>query len=279
MATNANLIADFFRLRQATIDVHHFAHAFEDILPEAQKEAANIFSTPVGVSWRLRAFDVLENAVADAYGHLECERIFTFLSQYPVVAYTYDVSPMLSRGERPNGGKIARLYEDGFRATINLCAETPLGDALYIAQAGLTGQMETYHFSVVDACPPMVDQVLGLLSHVEDLRRREVRTYIHCEAGKGRTGVMVACVRMATMGWSATDAITEATNFGLWTPVQAAFINDFGVQLTANYDAQASNQALLYPALADYPVSRPGSVTPTTEQLTMNLALAAQASS
>lgn len=27
-------------------------------------------------------------------------------------------------------------------------------------------------------------------------------TYVHCEAGKGRTGCAVACYRMAIQGWT-----------------------------------------------------------------------------
>jgi hypothetical protein len=218
----------------------------------------------------------LKNTVADIYGHLECERLFAFLSQYPVTEYTYDVSPMLSRGDRPDAGKIAQLYDQGYRATINLCAETPFGDALYMAQAKRIGMMETYHIPVIDASPPTLDQMLNLLSHLDELQRRGVRTYLHCEAGKGRTGVMVACIRMANMGWSVIQAVAEAKNFGLWTPVQEAFIVDVGVQLIANYDARANGQELLYPALKSYPLTRPGSATPASQELTMTLELAAQ---
>jgi hypothetical protein len=78
------------------------------------------------------------------------------------------------------------------------------------------------------------------------------------------------------MGWSAIHAIAEAKHFGLWTPVQEAFIADFGAQLVANYDARANGQELLYPVLNRYPVTRPGSATPTSEELTMTLELAAQ---
>ena len=143
LANYADRIDEFFRLRKTTLDVHHLAHALEDIPAEVQEQTAQIFSTPLGITYRQRVFDVLENTVADIYGHLECERLFTFLSKYPVTEYTYDISPLLSRGDRADGAKIAQLYDQGFRAIINLCAETPLGDALYIAQAKLIGLMES----------------------------------------------------------------------------------------------------------------------------------------
>ncbi len=276
--TNTNRIEEFFRVRAAGIGLHDLAHALEDLPSHAQQEAATILSTPAGVSYRQRAFDVLQNAVADAYGELECERLFTFLAAYPITPYSYDLSPSLARGSRPDGDTIATLFARSFHATINLCAETPLGDSLYIARAGLIGQLATYHVAIVDASPPTIQQVLDLLCHLNDLGRRNVRTYMHCEAGKGRTGVMAACVRMATMGWSAADALTEARNFGLWTPVQEAFIADFGTMLLANADARATNAPVSYPALGPYPLLPPGSVVPTAEQLSMTVEGAAQAS-
>ena len=87
---------------------------------------------------------------------------------------------------------------------------------------------------------------------------------------------MIACIRMATMGWSAISAVTEAKHFGLWTPVQEAFIADFGVQLEAKYDAQATGQALIFPDLGRYPLTRPGSALPSSEELAMTLQLASE---
>jgi DSP-PTPase phosphatase fused to NAD+ Kinase len=268
-------IENFFR-GGSPVNVHGIAHAVEDVPADAQKEAAMILSTPAGIAFQQRAFDVLENAVAALYGHAECADLLKFMSQYPVTAYTYKISDRIYRGERPDGGKITRLYNSGIRATINLCAETPDGDTPYVTQAGLTGKMETYHVPVVDATTPTPEQVVQLLAILEDCSARGVSAYIHCEAGKGRTGVMVACVRMATMGWSVKDAVQEATNFGMWTPDQQAFIEDFGARLVAQFDARAQGAPLPYPQLGGYPSQRPGSVTPTPQQLAMTIDKAAQ---
>ena len=277
MADTAAELEAFFRqnAKDLKVDVSKLAHALEDLPAGAQDEAKVLLSTPAGIAFQQRIFDVLENAVADVYGHLECTKLFGFLAQYSVTPYTYDVSASLSRGERPDGGKMTQLYKQGFRATINLCAETPDGDVPYITQAGLGEQMATYHIPVIDSMPPTDDQVAQLLALLHDLRSHNVRAYLHCEAGKGRTGVMVACFRMAIMGWSAADALTEAKNFGLWTPDQEAFIQAFGAKLVANLDAVETGRPLPNPKLAGYPVLRPGSITPTPAQITMTIDKAA----
>jgi hypothetical protein len=60
MATNVDDIDEFFRLSKTTVDVHHLAHALEDMPADAQEQAAQIFSTPVGITCRQRVFDILE---------------------------------------------------------------------------------------------------------------------------------------------------------------------------------------------------------------------------
>ena len=57
--------------------------------------------------------------------------------------------------------------------------------------------------------------------------------YVHCEAGKGRTGVAVASYRMAVEGWPPQKAIAEAAKFGCTLPTQVQFLEKFGADLGA----------------------------------------------
>ena len=82
---------------------------------------------------------------------------------------------------------------------------------------------------ITDGTPPEDSQVIEFLQVLAEPGAS--RTYLHCEAGKGRTGVMAACYRMAVMGWSSQDAQLEAVNFGCSTADQLGFIQDFGTKL------------------------------------------------
>ena len=111
---------------------------------------------------------------------------------------------------------------------------------------------------------PTVDQlteIMDLLSGPDgDL------TYVHCEAGRGRTGVAIACYRMAvTRLGRRADALTEAVNFGCIVPGQQAFIREFGADA-----AGAASLAGRYPLL---PV---GSVSATPAQLSTTLRTATE---
>lgn len=243
-------------VRFARSDLHHFPHALEDLPPEARREGSQIFSTPAGHAFQQRLFEILENAVLSAYGHLELLRLLAFLSRYPVTAYTYDLDADVSRGERPSAAKLRALAAQGFGVTVNLCAETPDGDLPALRTAAVA--MRAEHIPVVDMTPPTVAQVVQLLRIVDEAEQQGTRVYVHCEAGKGRTGVMVACLRMATMGWSLADATREARNFGCQVPMQLAFIEDFAARLQAG-------------RIPGWPRLPLGSVTPTAQQLSATL--------
>jgi Inositol hexakisphosphate len=135
--------------------------------------------------------------------------------------YTYRVSSNLLRGSRPTVEKLQELSEGGCDSTINLCAEMPNGDDPLIAAAGLTGRMSTSHIPIVDNTPPADADVDEFIRIAHESTGGLV--YVHCEAGVGRTGVMMASYRL-DQGWGLPSAITEAKNFGCSVPDQLAYI-------------------------------------------------------
>jgi hypothetical protein len=248
------------------IDTTLFAHALEDLPDEVRDQAVEIAGTQPGLSLWRRVVDDCETFALDTFGTLEEAPLLHFLSRYPVTPYTYQVSATVSRGQRPDAAKLADLAARGYRATVNLCAEIDGGDAPAIVAAGLGAVLTTRHFPVIDMESPTIEQLTEIL----DLLSGAITelTYVHCEAGKGRTGVVIACYRMAVMGWDAADALVEAANFGCSPPAQLAFIREFG-------DTLASG--LLGAAVGRYPLQPLGSIRATPEQLTATVRTVAAA--
>jgi hypothetical protein len=205
------------------------AYAFEDLAEDVREQARMILAVPAGGSLAKRVIEVTTDAAADVYGSLEKVKLLHFLSQYPVTPYTYPINGHLSRGSRPSQAKLVLLARQSYAVTVNLCAEMDGGDAPQIHNAGLAASLKTQHIPITDGTPPRLDQVIEFL---QLLAAPETgRTYLHCEAGRARTGVMTACYRMAVMGWSPQDAHMEARNFGCSIPDQLDFIEDFGEKL------------------------------------------------
>ena len=235
----------------AAFGEHGVPRAVEDLPPDGWDKLPALASAPERHPLWQRILDEVADIGLDSYGDLETVPLLHFLSQYPVTAYTYPVAPELSRGERPSLAKLRDLAGQGYRRTVNLCAETLGGDTPLITTAGLLGTLDTVHVPIVDMHNPTLAQVVQLLDLLT--APGAPRTYLHCEAGKCRTGVMVACYRMAVMGWAEADAFTEAENFGCSVPLQRAFIQEFAAQLTAGSEA----------ALGRYPLLPLGSARPS----------------
>jgi protein-tyrosine phosphatase len=211
-----------------------------------------------------RVLDAVEDAGLKSYGDLEIWPLLHFLSEYPVTSYTYVASPVLSRGERPSPAKLEDLAAQGYQLTVNLCAEVPGGDLPLLLRAGLPRSLQTVHIPIVDMHNPTRAQVVQLLDLLA--APDAPRTYLHCEAGKCRTGVMAACYRMAVQGWGVDDAYAEAVNFGCSVPQQKEFIRNFGSELQMQDRARAEGNLTPEPALGRYPLRPLGSAQPTPEQ-------------
>lgn len=81
---------------------------------------------------------------------------------------------------------LARLRSEGIARLLSL-TETPL-PAAALAESGLVG----LHLPVPDFQPPSPEQLRLALAWIEDGRRRREATAVHCLAGQGRTGSVLA---------------------------------------------------------------------------------------
>lgn len=173
----------------------------------------------------VEAADVLRNAAGDLYGEAELRPLLSFLSRYPVRPYLEKVDGNVYRGSRPTAPDINTapvLKALGVRSTPNLCAERPDGDTPYLGQPAV---LQTRSVPLVDEAPPSPAHIRAALDYVTAPALQPI--YVHCEAGRGRTGVIVACYRVAVCGWTLPDARAEAEHFGCSIPDQIASVETF----------------------------------------------------
>jgi protein-tyrosine phosphatase len=144
--------------------------------------------------------------------------------KFPVDHYQAKVSDSLYRGSRLDESDYPRLRQQGIKAIVDLTAEGTRDEKL----APKNG-FNLLNVKIIDNTPPSTAQMKEFLDFVTAPENQPA--YVHCEAGKGRTGVAVACYRMAVQGWSADQAIAEGARYGLQLGTQIEFIRDFDAKL------------------------------------------------
>ena len=100
------------------------------------------------------------------------------------------------------------LWKLGIRAMINLAEEPLPGEIL--RKVGIL----TEHISVVDFTAPTLHQVEQALAMIHFYLERNMPVAVHCMAGLGRTGTILACYLVGE-GKSANEAITAIRR---WRP-------------------------------------------------------------
>ena len=166
--------------------------------------------------------DAFVDGALKAVGYLELTGL-----RYPVKHYELQVSPGLFRGSRlETAEQYASLRARGFRAIVDLTLEGTK-DASLAPAAGL----RTLNIPTLDNDHPSLGQMKTFLDFVTAPENQPA--YVHCEAGKGRTGVAVACYRMAVQGWTLAQALREAKGLGMAAPNQEVFLRTFDAALTS----------------------------------------------
>jgi tyrosine-protein phosphatase SIW14 len=115
------------------------------------------------------------------------------------------VSPTLSRGAQPTREGFEQLRERGIRTILDL--RWLHGDDKALAGLGLNSyrlRAKQWH--------PEVEDVVRAMKVILTPEYQPV--FVHCQAGKDRTGLVVAVYRILVDGWSVDDALAERKAFG-----------------------------------------------------------------
>lgn len=134
----------------------------------------------------------------------------------------------LWRGAKPTKAAAAALVERGVKTVVNLEWLHEDVDAFNGAAPTESGQREIEYFRVIDWEPMVViapstvdDRVARFIAIT---RSQPKPIYVHCRAGRNRTGVMVAAYRIFN-GMPIEDAIAEMGRYqGEWFSQDAKYL-------------------------------------------------------
>jgi len=130
---------------------------------------------------------------------------------YPELPNFHRVDEHLYRGGQPAEGGIARLKSLGVRTIVDLRggSSRATAEAKAAAEAGL-GYFSVPMRGLGRPTDEQLKRILGLIDQADNWP-----VFVHCKEGRDRTGLVVACQRIARAGWTAERAIREAMDLGM----------------------------------------------------------------
>jgi len=110
---------------------------------------------------------------------------------------------LLAATARPHDVHAALEYfrEEGITAIVSL-TERPFAPASYLDEFGF----DYHHIPVADFGAPRMEQIEEFVAVVQRAKQEGGKVVVHCLAGRGRTGTMLACYFVST-GLSPEEAL------------------------------------------------------------------------
>ena len=121
-----------------------------------------------------------------------------------------EIRPGLARGGEPGPEGLRYLRSQGYRTIVSFLTDP--AESAWVVQSGMRYVHLPMRSSFFFADTPTNEQVHQFLSIVGDSTQYPM--FIHCHAGKDRTGAMTAIYRMEVCGWTAEEAVEEMRAFG-----------------------------------------------------------------
>ena len=121
----------------------------------------------------------------------------------PPMGFSWIEKPLLAGSARPEApDELTWLREQGIQLLVTL-SEDPL-PRHWINDAGLFAM----HVPIEDMHPPSQKQIELILSAIDKARTRKMGVDVHCTAGLGRTGTILAC-HLVKQGLNAAVSVAK----------------------------------------------------------------------
>ena len=121
-----------------------------------------------------------------------------------------EIRPGLCRGGEPNESTLKYLHDKGYKTIVSFLPDP--AESAFVVRSGMKYIHIPMHSGPFNADPPTDEQVRQFLTVACDSSQYPM--FIHCHAGKDRTGAMSAIYRMEACGWTKDEAIEEMRAFG-----------------------------------------------------------------
>ncbi len=145
-------------------------------------------------------------------------------------AFSWIRKPLLAAMGRPSSADELRwLKNNGLDVLVSLTEDPP--SRRMVDEAGLL----LYHVPVPDMTAPTQEELDRCVSAIDKAMGLEMGVAVHCAAGAGRTGVVLACY-FVQQGASATEAIAKVRRLrpgSIETEEQELAVKEFAQRRTA----------------------------------------------